>query len=105
MFANDASEYIWLEHAREEQEDTGWMPPPEEARRALLFATSWIVRWEIFNLGYPVDHWEAHRDSIQPPIIGQGRTPLLWIKEVSFSEEVPGRRDKMRHAGTAGQCS
>ena len=91
MFANDAGECVWLEHAREEQQETGWTPPPDEARRALLFAASWIVRWEIFNLGYPLDKWQAHRDSIHPPEIGESKQPLLWLNESRFFEEVPGR--------------
>ena len=91
MFANDAGEYIWLRRAREEQETAGWMPTLEDSRRALLFAASWIVRWEIFDLGYPLDRWEAHRESIQPPIIGGSGKPLVWFKEASLTDEAPGQ--------------
>ncbi len=91
MFANDAGEYIWLRRACEEQETAGWTPTPEDSRRALLFAASWIVRWEIFDLGYPLDRWEAHRESIQPPVIGESGKPLVWFKEASLTDEAPGQ--------------
>jgi len=73
-FAGDAGEYTWLRRARQEHERARWLPGQEEARRALLFVTGWIVRWEIFDHGYPTERWEAHREAIQPPLRGDGTT-------------------------------
>jgi hypothetical protein len=63
-FAGDFGEYTWLWRARQEHEHAGWLPNMQEARRALLFVAGWIVRWEIFDQGYPTDRWEAHRERI-----------------------------------------
>jgi hypothetical protein len=60
-FAGDFGEYTWLRRARQEHEHAGWVPDVREARRALSFVAGWIVRWEIFDQGYPLDRWEAHR--------------------------------------------
>lgn len=70
-FAGDPSQYTWLRRARQEHERAGWLPNADEARRALLFVTGWIVRWEIFDLGYPVDRWDAHREAIEPTVHGR----------------------------------
>jgi hypothetical protein len=91
LFAGDAGEYIWLQRAHEEQQSAGWTPTPEDARRALLFITGWIVRWEVFNSGYPADRWDEHRDSIEPPTVGRGGTPQIIGAQTDFQPEVPGR--------------
>lgn len=91
LFAGDAGEYIWLQRAHNEQLSAGWAPTPEEARRALLFITGWIVRWEIFNSGYPADRWDAHRESIEPPTIGDGQKPQIIGAQADFQPEVSGR--------------
>ncbi len=91
LFAGDAGEYVWLRRARDERQSAGWAPSGEDARRALLFVTGWIVRWEIFDRGYPVDDWEAHRESIQPPIVGDGEELQILGADTEFLAEVPGR--------------
>ncbi len=91
MFANDAGEYIWLRRTREEHELVGWAPTVVEARRALLFASSWIVRWEIFDRGYPVARWEAHRASIHPPETHGGAKPEIQWAQTVLLDEAPGR--------------
>jgi hypothetical protein len=90
-FASDPGEYAWLRRARREHEHAGWLPNPEEARRALLFITGWIVRWEIFDRGYPVDRWDAHREGIEPPITGDGTTLEILGAHVEFLPDLPGR--------------
>jgi hypothetical protein len=90
-FAGDPGEYTWLRRAREEHERAGWLPSAEEARRALLFVTGWIVRWEIFDSGYPVDRWEAHREGIQPPVVGDGTTLEIIGAQVEFLPDVSGQ--------------
>jgi hypothetical protein len=90
LFAGDAGEYVWLRRARIEQSSVGWMPAAQEARRALLFVTGWIVRWEIFDAGYPAERWESHRESIQPPVVGDGVTPQILGAHVDLQKDVPG---------------
>jgi hypothetical protein len=63
-FADDFGEYTWLRRARQELDRAGWLPSEPDARRVLLFVSGWIVRWEIFDSGYPTDRWEAHREGI-----------------------------------------
>ncbi len=92
LFAGDGGEYVWLRRAREEHESVGWIPSYEEARRALLFVTSWIVRWESFVVGYPADSWERHREGIQPPTWGDGLTPEIIGAHTEFLPEVSGRQ-------------
>jgi hypothetical protein len=89
-FAGDFSQYTWLRRACEEQERAGWAPSRDDARRALAFVSGWIVRWEIFDRGYPVDRWEDHRDSVQPPTDGDGTVKILWA-QAEFLPGVPGR--------------
>jgi hypothetical protein len=90
-FAGDFGEYTWLWRARQEHEHAGWLPDTQEARRALLFVAGWIVRWEIFDQGYPTDRWEAHREGIQPPVSGDGTTIEILGGQVEFLPDVPGR--------------
>jgi hypothetical protein len=91
LFAGDAGEYIWLQRAHDEQQSAGWTPTPEDARRALLFITGWIVRWEIFNSGYTADRWDEYRGSIEPPTVGDGGTPQIIGAQTDFQPEAPGR--------------
>lgn len=91
LFAGDAGEYIWLRRARQEHKWADWTPSPEQARRALLFVTGWIVRWEIFDQGYPAELWEAHREAMTPPTAGDGQTPQILGAEASFQLENPWR--------------
>ena len=69
-FAGDLSEYIWFRRVGRERASVGWVPDIDEARRALVFAVGWIVRWEIFTFGYPEERWQDYRDGIEPPTDG-----------------------------------
>lgn len=89
-FVNDLGEYFWLRRARQEFETAGWPPSESDERRALLFVASWIVRWEIFDQGYPNDRWEAHRDSIEPPVVNEGSSPVIIGSGTDLLREVPG---------------
>jgi hypothetical protein len=90
-FAGDLGEYTWLQRARQEASWTGWQPNAHDARRALLFVAGWIVRWEIFDRGYPADRWEAHRESIQPPVTGDGNRTQIIGAQVEFVPDAPGQ--------------
>lgn len=92
LFAGDAGEYIWLRRARQEHKWADWTPSPEQARRALLFVTSWIVRWEIFDQGYPAEVWEAHREAMKPPTAAMGRPRRSSVLRRRFSLKSPGGR-------------
>ncbi len=90
-FAADFGEYTWLRRARQEHDHAGWLPDVKDARRVLLFVVGWIVRWEIFDQGYPIDRWDAHREGIQPPVSGDGTTTEILGGQVEFLPGVPGR--------------
>jgi hypothetical protein len=57
----------------------------------LLFVTTWIVRWEIFDQGYPEDRWEEHRESIEPPVVGDGTQIEVRGSHAELLLEVPGQ--------------
>jgi hypothetical protein len=87
-FAADPSEYVWLRTARLQQ-DQGWTPESGDARRALLFAIGWIVRWEVFDRGYPVERWNEYWDRIEPPIVDDGPPRILHAETVAVGGQ-PG---------------
>ena len=89
-FATDIGEYFWLRRARQEFESAEWPPTVEDARRALLFVTNWIVRWEIFTNGYPDDQWEVHREAIEPPKV-DGTKITVRGAQAELLHEVPGQ--------------
>lgn len=94
-FASDIGEYVWFWRAGQELDLAGWEPDTEDARRALVFVTSWIVRWEIFALGYPDMEWAAHRESIEPPSTGEGDLARIIGVDMDILPGVPGR--PLRH--------
>ena len=95
-FASDIGEYTWLRRARIELEQTGWIPSEAEARKALIFVTGWIVRWEIFDHGYPADRWDAHREAIEPPHTGDGATIEILGGQVELLPDLPGQPGRYR---------
>ncbi|MFZ1155703.1 MAG: hypothetical protein WAN93_12450 [Solirubrobacteraceae bacterium] len=90
-FANDIGEYFWLRRARQEFEAARWPPSHDDERRALLFVVNWIVRWEIFDRGYPDNDWEAHRESIGPPVVDDGIKTEIRGSHTDLLPEVAGR--------------
>jgi hypothetical protein len=90
-FANDIGEYFWLRQARQEFESARWPPSEEDERRALQFVVGWIVRWEIFDRGYPDDDWAEHRDSLGPPTTGDGTELEILGSHTELLPEVPGQ--------------
>jgi hypothetical protein len=89
-FASDIGEYFWLRRARQEFTAARWPPSEDDVRRSLLFVTSWIVRWEIFDQGYPEDQWEAHREGIEPPVVGDGEKIQILGSHSELLPELPG---------------
>jgi hypothetical protein len=88
-FAGDLGEYTSFLAARRQQQ-SGWTPEPADTRRALLFVGGWIVRWEVFNLGYPLERWEAHLESLAPPVVGDGSKTEIIEHQAFLSAEFPG---------------
>jgi hypothetical protein len=76
-FAPDFGEYVSLSGVRRLHAETGFPPSRRDAERALRFVTGWIVRWELFELGYPGARWVAWQDAIEPPTAGDGKTPTI----------------------------
>lgn len=90
-FVGDVGEYVWFRRALGERAEARWLPSPEDARRALVFVAGWVVRWEVFTLGYPDDQWEAHRESIAPPEIGDGAAIRIIGAQADLLQEAPGQ--------------
>lgn len=90
-FANDIGEYFWLRRARREFESARWPLSVDDERRALLFVVGWIVRWEIFDRGYPEDDWEAHHQSVGPPVVGDGIKIEIRGSSTELLREAPGQ--------------
>ena len=90
-FAGDPGEYTWLRRARQEHEQTGWLPSAQEARRALLFVTGWIVRWEIFDQGYPATAGRPTAKESSRRSQATGRHPRSSGRRSSSSLDVPGQ--------------
>jgi hypothetical protein len=90
-FAGDLSEYVWFRRALGERATAGWEPTENDARRALIFVAGWVVRWEIFDLGYPDDEWAAHREGIEPPQHGDGTTVTINGAQADLIPEATGQ--------------
>lgn len=88
-FANDLGEYSWFVGASR-QHEAGWDPGVDEARRALVFVSGWIVRWEIFVRGYPQERWEKFWDDLAPPVVGDGTNTEVLGLDIEMSPEFPG---------------
>jgi hypothetical protein len=90
-FAGNLSEYIWFRRVSRERASAGWVPDMDEARRALVFAVGWIVRWEIFTFGYPEERWREYRDGIEPPSHGDGSSVTITGGQTNMTLEAPGQ--------------
>lgn len=90
-FAPDMGEYVTLAAARAQQEH-GWIPDAEDARRAMRFAIGWIVRWEAFERGYPVDRWAAWAEAIEPPIDASHDGPSIGYATAYLVRTETGNR-------------
>ncbi len=89
-FAIDLGEYLCFVSSRRQQQEVGWTPDPADTRRALIFVSGWIVRWEIFDRGYPLDRWNEHVEGLQPPTLGNGDQTEILSVEALMTNEIPG---------------
>src|SRR5205823_3849698 len=87
-FANDMGEYFWFRAARLQHEN-GLQLDLEDARRAVLFVAGWVVRWEVFDHGYPIERWHERWAQIEPPSVGDGETPQAIAVETMLEPEWP----------------
>lgn len=90
-FAGNLSEYIWFRRVGRERALAGWVPDMGEARRALVFAVGWIVRWEIFTFGYPEERWRDYREGIEPPSHRDASSVTITGGQTNMTLEAPGQ--------------
>ena len=85
VFATDLGEYHQLLATRR-QAASGQPIKGIDARRALLFAFNWILRWQRFDAAYPRDRWLAHWQTLRPPTTDDSPGPVI------IKTDVVGRR-------------
>jgi hypothetical protein len=85
VFTTDLGEYHWL-LATHRKHLQGVPLDLEDARRALLFAYHWILRWQTFDAKYPSERWRSFLETVGPPSTGDGDTPQI------INVKVPGRK-------------
>jgi hypothetical protein len=81
-----------LRATRRAHEEVGVAPEYADAQRALLFAVSWIARWEAFEHGYPADRVAERLAAIEPPTTGEGRTPQILGSAAYLTRSATGHR-------------
>ena len=85
VFAADLGEYHQLLATRR-QAAHGQPINGMDARRALMFAFNWILRWQRFDAAYPRDRWLAHWQTLRPPTTEDSAGPVI------IETHVVGRR-------------
>jgi hypothetical protein len=91
-FTSDLSEWHWL-RAQHSESIHRSPPTPGDARRALVFVTSWILRWESYTARYPERRWREWPDTQLAPRTGvSGRGPRVMSAEMLTAKY--GRTDK-----------
>jgi hypothetical protein len=82
-FTSDMAEWLWLRHER------GRDGPPhtiEDARRALVFVITWVLRFESHAARFPAPRWDEWRASQVAPRTGlQGAGPRILHAELDES--------------------
>jgi hypothetical protein len=80
VFAADMSRYTQLLTTRRHLDIGGPEPDEAEARNALMFAFDWILRWEVFEVGYPVDRYSEYWLTVGPPTLDEHDSPrVAWV--------------------------
>jgi hypothetical protein len=59
-FTADVAEWVWMRDQRAESFSRS-PPTVEDARRALVFVTSWVLRFESYDARYPGERWQTWR--------------------------------------------
>jgi len=68
-FSFGVSEWVWM-HEQRAESATRSPPTEEDARRALVFVTDWILRFESYSARYPAQRWQEWRDKQLTPRTG-----------------------------------
>lgn len=93
-FTSDIAGYTQLLTTRRHVDTGGPEPDVAEARSALLFAFDWILRWEVFKEGYPIERYTEYWQSAGPPQLDDGGSPeIAWHIE-SYRLEAGGGREE-----------
>lgn len=91
-FSSGMSEWVWM---REQRAESATRSPPteEDARRALVFVTDWVLRFESYSARYPAQRWQEWRAKQLALRTGMpGRGPR--ILEAVLKDDRPGHPDK-----------
>jgi len=94
-FTSDIAGYTQLLTTRRHVDTGGPEPDVAEARSALLFAFDWILRWEVFKEGYPIERYTEYWQSVGPPQLDDGGSPkIAWHIESYRFEAGAGREEQ-----------
>ena len=94
-FTSDIAGYTRLLTTRRHVETGGPEPDAAEARSALLFAFDWILRWEVFKEGYPIERYTEYWQSVGPTQLDDGGRPeIAWHIESYRLEAGAGREEE-----------
>lgn len=68
-FTSEISEWVWM---REQHAESATRSPPtlDDARRALVFVTGWVLRFESYSARYPAERWREWREKQVAPRTG-----------------------------------
>jgi hypothetical protein len=93
-FTSDIAGYTRLLTTRRHVETGGPEPDVAEARSTLLFAFDWILRWEVFKEGYPIERYVEFWDTLRSPQLDDGGPPRLVRHIESYRLEVGAGREE-----------
>lgn len=90
VFAVDMSRYAQLLVTRRHLQIGGPEPDEVETRSALMFAFDWILRWEIFTVGYPGDRYAEFWRGVRSPQLDDGGPPRIAWQIAAYPVERGG---------------
>ncbi len=93
-FTSDIAGYTQLLTTRRHVETGGPEPDAPEARSALLFVFDWILRWEVFKEGYPIERYTEYWQSVGPPQLDDGGPPRIAWHIQSYRVEAGADREE-----------
>ena len=88
VFATDMAPYTQLLVTRRHLSFGGPAPDVDEARSALIFVFDWILRWELFEAGYPADRYAEYWLGLGPPEDG-GSPAIAWTLQPQRADPRP----------------
>jgi hypothetical protein len=95
VFAADMSRYTQLLTTRHHLQSGGPELDETEVRSALLFVFDWILRWEVFDAGYPAERYAEYWRSVRTPQLDDGGPPrIAWHIASYLVETGAGQEDE-----------